>query len=363
MGKVNYTFSELFNLYRLKSGLDTYAKLGQALADEGFVYEDTIFSKWKSGDRAPRDRDVVKALLKVFIKQEAINSIEEADRVLWSLNLRGLDADEIRSLALEHTSPVNSYSKYRPLIEPNVLFQNVNVTAENTRVICVEDIAIPELREYWKHQAWCAIADYYVKFSGGEQMPDEVYKVISIDKYELNNQVSTFIAITTDFVTGLDYLSGTLRLVCGKQDRTSEIEVMELYGVDDEWPHKKMGLTIGEIGELSRLVIPDWARHSTVSNLSQMQDLAYINGGKRELKLLYVTISSSMLSILEQAGIHVTKIQKSYYLHKEPNAETLYPYAYLASKYYRLYWEAYKPALYVFNEYGVASQILGLIAS
>lgn len=78
----NSSFSALFKRYRLRSEVDTLTQFGDLLAEEGFVYETSIFSRWQQGDRVPSDRKVLMAVLRVFIKRGGIRTTEEANTFL-----------------------------------------------------------------------------------------------------------------------------------------------------------------------------------------------------------------------------------------------------------------------------------------
>jgi len=82
MNKQINSFSPVFNKYRLKSQFETLSEFGEALAREGFVYEDSIFSRWKNGDRFPTKRTLLLAIIKVFIKHKGINQPQEANELL-----------------------------------------------------------------------------------------------------------------------------------------------------------------------------------------------------------------------------------------------------------------------------------------
>ncbi len=60
-------FSNLFKKFRLRSGFATLSEFADALAQEGFVYEDSIFSHWQKGDRIPKERGLLIGLLNVFM--------------------------------------------------------------------------------------------------------------------------------------------------------------------------------------------------------------------------------------------------------------------------------------------------------
>ena len=51
-------------------------------AEEGFVYESSIFSRWQQGDRVPSDRKLILTILRVFIKKGGIRTTKEANDFL-----------------------------------------------------------------------------------------------------------------------------------------------------------------------------------------------------------------------------------------------------------------------------------------
>src|SRR4051812_18802780 len=87
-------FRVFFNRYRLRAGCETLGQFGDMLADEGFIYDDSMFSHWKTGRRIPRKRKVVLAILIVFIRYNALTTVEESNALLASLGLCGLNAQE-----------------------------------------------------------------------------------------------------------------------------------------------------------------------------------------------------------------------------------------------------------------------------
>ncbi len=72
-------FSSLFKKFRLRAEFATLSEFGEALAHEGYIYEDSIFSRWQNGDRVPTNRRLLITVLKVFIRREAITSVKEAN--------------------------------------------------------------------------------------------------------------------------------------------------------------------------------------------------------------------------------------------------------------------------------------------
>ena len=88
------TFAELFKKYRLKAEFETLCMFSRALAAEGRVYEDSIFTHWQSGKRIPRDRTLLLTILKIFIERKGITSPEEANEFLASAGFGYLTKEE-----------------------------------------------------------------------------------------------------------------------------------------------------------------------------------------------------------------------------------------------------------------------------
>jgi hypothetical protein len=91
-------FAHIFNRYRLHAGFETLVQFGEALSHEGFVYEDSIFSRWKNGSRVPHERKVILAIITVFIKNNALKTKKEANYFLELLNQRDLSKEEESTL-------------------------------------------------------------------------------------------------------------------------------------------------------------------------------------------------------------------------------------------------------------------------
>lgn len=78
------SFNALFKFYRLRAAIPTLSEFGKALAEEGFAYEDSIFSRWQMGNRIPNNRNLLVSMLKIFIDRGSITSLEEANTLLES---------------------------------------------------------------------------------------------------------------------------------------------------------------------------------------------------------------------------------------------------------------------------------------
>ncbi|CAN5156174.1 hypothetical protein BH09PAT2_BH09PAT2_08550 [soil metagenome] len=97
----NKVFASLFKKFRLRSEIETLSDFGNLFADMGMTYETSLFTRWQNGERVPHDRRVVMKLIKLFIQRGGINSADEANLILESLDMRDLtnnDVDEIQEI-------------------------------------------------------------------------------------------------------------------------------------------------------------------------------------------------------------------------------------------------------------------------
>lgn len=80
----SYSFADLFRKYKAKAGLKTLSHLGEELEKEGLLFENSIFSHWQRGSRIPTNRNTLLALIKIFVKRNAIKTITEINIFLES---------------------------------------------------------------------------------------------------------------------------------------------------------------------------------------------------------------------------------------------------------------------------------------
>lgn len=91
-------FAQLFKKYRLHSEIETLSEFGDLLAEEGMVYETSLFTRWQQGDRVPRERKTILAILRVFAKRGSVHSIEEANTFFEAVNQRNMSDSEIEAI-------------------------------------------------------------------------------------------------------------------------------------------------------------------------------------------------------------------------------------------------------------------------
>ena len=88
------SFAALFKKYRLRSEIETLSEFGDLLAEEGIVYETSLFTRWQNGERVPRDRRIILEVIKVFVKRNAIQTMQEANLFLNAAGLGYLNEFE-----------------------------------------------------------------------------------------------------------------------------------------------------------------------------------------------------------------------------------------------------------------------------
>ena len=105
------TFAELFKKYRLRSQITTLAEFANQLAEEGMVYENSLFSRWQSGERTPKDRKTLLAIIRVFAKQGGIRNPDQANELIRSAGQYVLTTAEITDISPLLTTPKSSINE------------------------------------------------------------------------------------------------------------------------------------------------------------------------------------------------------------------------------------------------------------
>jgi tetratricopeptide (TPR) repeat protein len=126
--KRNEEFGKAFRKFRLRSGIKSLIDFSELLAEERYVYDVSLFAKWQSGDRVPRDRSLLLAIITVFLKESGITTLEEVDYFLESAGASGLSIAESEILAMYLKSPSN---KTLPPM-PQVFVRNQNLLKTKT---------------------------------------------------------------------------------------------------------------------------------------------------------------------------------------------------------------------------------------
>lgn len=113
-------FADLLRSYRYLSGLSTLQDLSDALNDEGIFLGISELSRWQTGKRQPKDRQVILTILKVFIKANAVTSTHQADVLCEAAGMGCLTTQEkealfthkFKTLNLDDIQRVDTLSNY-----------------------------------------------------------------------------------------------------------------------------------------------------------------------------------------------------------------------------------------------------------
>ncbi len=92
-------FGKLFKRFRLKAEFSTLSQLSKALVDEGFILEESTLSRWQNGSRIPNDRNLLIAIIKIFIERHGIASIREANMLFEEAGKGYLTESEIQEIS------------------------------------------------------------------------------------------------------------------------------------------------------------------------------------------------------------------------------------------------------------------------
>src|SRR3990167_183536 len=95
---LNNQFAKLFKKYSLQSEIESLTEFGNIFAENGFVYENSIFTKWQNGSRVPKDRRTIIGIATVFIQKGGICLVSEVNRFLEAANQGLLTSSEIKNI-------------------------------------------------------------------------------------------------------------------------------------------------------------------------------------------------------------------------------------------------------------------------
>ncbi|MBI4009375.1 hypothetical protein HY357_04015 [Candidatus Roizmanbacteria bacterium] len=112
----NIAFASLFRKYRLRSEFQTLSAFGEALYENGIIFDDSLFSHWQKGDRVP-DRRTILALIRIFHKKKAIAELEEANSFMESAGHGYLTNSERKILFDETIKPQEDSDDLLKIIE------------------------------------------------------------------------------------------------------------------------------------------------------------------------------------------------------------------------------------------------------
>ena len=126
--KHTISFGDLFKRFRLKAEFATLSEFGKALADEGFIYEDSILSRWQQGNRMPSNRNLLLTIIKIFMQRGGITSFKEANVFLGSSGQGYLTEPELQNI----TKSTNVSSK---LHYPRKIVEFVAMTGKSKKIL------------------------------------------------------------------------------------------------------------------------------------------------------------------------------------------------------------------------------------
>lgn len=125
------TFSEAFKKLRLQAGIDSLRELCEILVSFGFILEESTLSRWQNGSRIPKNRQLLLGLIKVFAINNAISSVEEANKLLYLAQLMPLSNNEIKELSLKNKKHLVFVLPPEPdIIGTDTIFEEVRKALE-----------------------------------------------------------------------------------------------------------------------------------------------------------------------------------------------------------------------------------------
>jgi hypothetical protein len=113
----NEDFANLFKKYRLRSGIKTLIDFADILSKEKFIYDVSLFAKWQSGERVPRDRNLILKIIEVFVKEGGITSLDQANEILQAVQAPNLTLEESKLI-----NPLLKTKQNKTLPPPPQLF-------------------------------------------------------------------------------------------------------------------------------------------------------------------------------------------------------------------------------------------------
>jgi 2-oxoisovalerate dehydrogenase E1 component len=200
----------------------------------------------------------------------------------------------------------------------------------------------------WAERARWLTAEAYVALANPKMSIglEDVFDVVSGDVYEQPGRSRTFVALTTDPQSGCTKISGTLRLVLGKNDESCPavppIDAMNFMATIEDWPHKQRGWADSEIAELGRFFIPE--RYRTLAMRRAGVDVWLSHQLHAAAARVALTQKARIIYIIMPA--YVTKLFPVPIHEIESKLKTDDPLAASVFEQYSLYWQRSHPRLY-----------------
>ena len=131
-------FASLFKKYRLRSEIETLSEFGDLLANEGMVYDSSLFTKWQKGIRVPKDRKTLLSILRVFSKRGGVHFLHEANDLLESAGQGYVTETEITDIpSLHKHSPFQAPRKIEHFIGRSSYIEKVCSSLFEGRTILI----------------------------------------------------------------------------------------------------------------------------------------------------------------------------------------------------------------------------------
>ena len=176
---------------------------------------------------------------------------------------------------------------------------------------------------------------------------EDVYDIVAADVYEETGRSRTFAALTTDLRSGCTKISGTLRIVFGKNDESQTkvpaIDAMNFLQPTTQWPHQEKDWKDTEIAELGRFFIPP--RYRTLAMRRAGVDVWLSSNLYKSAARMALTRNIRMIYIIMPP--YVTKLFPRIPIHPvETRQRTEDPIAADVFERFSLYWQRSGPRLY-----------------
>jgi len=107
-------FGKQLRAHRLRAGISTQRDMADRLTDAGEPYDYTVISHWESGRRCPSLETLI-TLVQVLVEAKGIQTVEEANHLLWLAGKRSLSEDEVARIFGEQVGKLASASVVTPV--------------------------------------------------------------------------------------------------------------------------------------------------------------------------------------------------------------------------------------------------------
>lgn len=94
------SFGRLFKQFRMRASMYRLADVAEAFAAEGIMLEESLFSHWQKNKRLPKDRNLVRVLINIFVRRGGIESLTEANHFMEAAGFGYLTLSEEKALMI-----------------------------------------------------------------------------------------------------------------------------------------------------------------------------------------------------------------------------------------------------------------------